>query len=133
MPLSIIILLIVLIGIALRNLSPLPLPIWVIMSFGAVAVLLTQQISFLNALHAINFEVIIYLIGVFIIGQAMEESGYLNGGNGDDGLFGDSQNDTLIGGSGDDYLVGKGGGDEMEGGRGADTFVVGHQGSLGES
>jgi len=67
-----------------------------------------------------------------ILHSPWEESGYLDGGKGDDNLIGDSQNDTLIGGSGDDFLVGKGGGDEMEGGRGADTFVVGHQRSFGD-
>lgn len=62
----------------------------------------------------------------------LRESAYLNGGNGDDDLWGDTENDILIGGAGDDDLRGKGGGDRMTGGRGADKFVVGHQGSFGD-
>lgn len=77
MSLSIIILFLVLIGIALRKLSPLHIPIWVMMTVGAIAVLITRQINIHDALRAINIEVIGYLFGVFVIGQALEESGYL--------------------------------------------------------
>lgn len=45
---------------------------------GAMAVLLTGQISPLNALKAINVDVIVFLFGMFIVGQALEESGYLS-------------------------------------------------------
>ncbi len=48
------------------------------MLFGAVAVLVTGQISPLEALKAINLDVMLFLFGVFIIGQALEESGYLS-------------------------------------------------------
>lgn len=78
MSLSIIILFIVLIGIALRKLSPLHIPIWVMMLAGAIAVLITRQISFVDAIRAINFDIIGYLFGVFVVGQALEESGYLS-------------------------------------------------------
>ena len=74
---SIIILFIVLLGIMLRKLSPIHLPIWVIMLAGAVAVLVTRQISFAHAWHAIDWNIIGYLVGVFILGQALEESGQL--------------------------------------------------------
>ena len=47
------------------------------MSLGALAVLITEQISVPNALKSINFNIIGYLFGVFVIGQALEESGYL--------------------------------------------------------
>ncbi|MCX6815545.1 MAG: SLC13 family permease [Candidatus Aenigmarchaeota archaeon] len=56
----------------------LGLEIWHIMLFGAVVVLLTGQISPVDAFHAINFDVIIFLFGMFVIGQAMEQSGYLS-------------------------------------------------------
>jgi Na+/H+ antiporter NhaD/arsenite permease-like protein len=45
---------------------------------GAIAVLLSLQISPLDALKSINPDVILFLFGVFTIGQAMEESGYLS-------------------------------------------------------
>lgn len=78
MSISIIILLAVLLGIALRKLSPLHIPIWVMMTLGALAALATDQISIPNAFHAINYDIIGYLFGVFVIGQALEESGYLS-------------------------------------------------------
>jgi len=59
-------------------------------------------------------------------------AGYLNGGKGDDYLYGNRNNDTLIGGDGDDWLEGMRGGDIMDGGRGADKFIVGHQRNLGD-
>jgi Na+/H+ antiporter NhaD/arsenite permease-like protein len=43
---------------------------------GAVAVLITGQISL--ALHAINTDVMLFLFGMFIVGEAMVESGYLS-------------------------------------------------------
>jgi Na+/H+ antiporter NhaD/arsenite permease-like protein len=45
---------------------------------GALAVLLTGQISFPDALHAINIEVMLFLFGMFIVGEALVESGYLS-------------------------------------------------------
>ena len=60
------------------------------------------------------------------------ESGYLNGGNGDDKLHGSSAKDTLVGGAGDDHLYGKGHGDVMTGGRGSDHFEIGYLGSIGD-
>ncbi len=45
---------------------------------GAVAVLLTGQISFMEALVSINIDVILFLAGMFIVGEAMVESGYLS-------------------------------------------------------
>jgi len=63
--------------IAVRQIGRVRLPIWGIMLGGAVAALLTGAITPINALHAINYEILIFLFGVFIIGTAMEESGYL--------------------------------------------------------
>ncbi len=58
--------------------------------------------------------------------------GYLNGGQGNDKLYGDSDVDTLTGGVGDDVLKGGGGGDIMTGGGGSDRFYVGNADSLGD-
>jgi Na+/H+ antiporter NhaD/arsenite permease-like protein len=77
MPIAIIILLIVLTAIALRRITQIVIPIWTIMAAGAIATLLFQQISFVNALTAIEPDVMLYLFGVFLISQAAEESGYL--------------------------------------------------------
>jgi Na+/H+ antiporter NhaD/arsenite permease-like protein len=43
-----------------------------------VAVLVTGQISPAEALKAINLDVILFLFGMFVVGQALEESGYLS-------------------------------------------------------
>jgi Na+/H+ antiporter NhaD/arsenite permease-like protein len=45
---------------------------------GALAVLFTGQISFPDALQAINIEVMLFLFGMFIVGEALVESGYLS-------------------------------------------------------
>ena len=44
---------------------------------GGVLVLATRQITFPDAIKAINLDVILFLFGMFAIGQALEESGYL--------------------------------------------------------
>ena len=75
---SIAILIAVFILIAVRRIGAYRLQIWQIMLLGAAAVLLTVQISPMEALRAINLDVILFLFGVFVIGQALEESGYLS-------------------------------------------------------
>jgi Na+/H+ antiporter NhaD/arsenite permease-like protein len=74
---SIITLLVVFVLIAVRQIGRVKLRIWQIMLGGAVIALVTREISPLDALKAINTDVMLFLFGVFIIGQAMEESGYL--------------------------------------------------------
>jgi Na+/H+ antiporter NhaD/arsenite permease-like protein len=46
---------------------------------GALSVLITGQISLPDALLAINTDVMLFLFGMFIVGEAMVESGYLTG------------------------------------------------------
>jgi Na+/H+ antiporter NhaD/arsenite permease-like protein len=48
------------------------------MLLGAFGVLVTGQISPVEAACAINIDVILFLFGIFIIGQALEVSGYLS-------------------------------------------------------
>lgn len=74
---SIIVLFLVFILIAVRQVGNIKLKIWQVMSFGAIAVLLTRQISLRDAVIAINFEVIFFLFSMFVIGVALERSGYL--------------------------------------------------------
>lgn len=54
------------------------LQIWHIMLFGAAVVLIAGQISPLAAAQSINLDVILFLFGMFVIGCALEESGYLS-------------------------------------------------------
>jgi Na+/H+ antiporter NhaD/arsenite permease-like protein len=75
---SFITLLIVFFLIAIRQFGNVKLHIWQIMLGGAAVVLLFGQISFPAALHAVNFDVIVFLFGMFIVGRALEESGYLS-------------------------------------------------------
>jgi Na+/H+ antiporter NhaD/arsenite permease-like protein len=75
---SIITLAVVFILIAIRQIGRFRFQIWQVMLAGAFVVLVTGQISPSNALKAINIDVIIFLFGMFIVGQALEESGYLS-------------------------------------------------------
>jgi Na+/H+ antiporter NhaD/arsenite permease-like protein len=45
---------------------------------GALLVILTGQISLPDALGAINIAVMLFLLGMFIVGEALVESGYLS-------------------------------------------------------
>jgi Na+/H+ antiporter NhaD/arsenite permease-like protein len=74
---SIVTLAVVFILIAVRKVGNIRLQIWQIMLLGAVVVLVTLQISPLNALKAINADIMVFLFCVFTIGEAMEGSGYL--------------------------------------------------------
>ncbi len=63
--------------IAIRRIGRIRLEIWQIILAGALIVLLTGQISPSTAFYSINFEVIFFLLGMFIIGSALEKSNYL--------------------------------------------------------
>jgi Na+/H+ antiporter NhaD/arsenite permease-like protein len=75
---SLIVLGIVFILISIRQIGSVKLDIWQIMLGGALVVLVTGQISILNAAKSINLDVILFLFGMFIVGQALEQSGYLS-------------------------------------------------------
>ncbi|KTD00589.1 SLC13 family permease [Fluoribacter gormanii] len=77
MPVAIWILSITLLGIAIRQITPVFIPIWLITTAGATAALLLNQISPQHAIAAIEPDVMLYLFGVFLIAQAAEDSGYL--------------------------------------------------------
>jgi len=51
--------------------------IWQIMLAGAIVVVLGGSISLLDAMRSVNMDVILCLLGMFVIGAALEESGYL--------------------------------------------------------
>jgi len=75
---SLIVLLVVFVLIAVRQIGRFRLQIWQAMLLGALVVLLTRQISPAEALHAMNLDVILFLFGMFVVGRALEESGYLS-------------------------------------------------------
>jgi Na+/H+ antiporter NhaD/arsenite permease-like protein len=53
------------------------LKIWQIMLGGAIVVLLTGQITFADAIRSINIDVMLFLFGMFVVGEALVQSGYL--------------------------------------------------------
>jgi Na+/H+ antiporter NhaD/arsenite permease-like protein len=63
--------------IAVRQVGGFTIRIWQIMLGGALAVLLTGQIGLPDALRAINPGVMVFLFGMFVVGEAMVDSGYL--------------------------------------------------------
>jgi Na+/H+ antiporter NhaD/arsenite permease-like protein len=64
--------------IAVRQVGRFRLRIWQIMLAGAFIVLITGQISPEAALLSIDTEVMLFLFGMFVVGQALERSGYLS-------------------------------------------------------
>jgi Na+/H+ antiporter NhaD/arsenite permease-like protein len=74
---SIIVLIIVFLLIAVRKIGNVSLGIWQVMLLGAVAVLLTGEITPEEALAAIDVDVMLFLFGMFVVGEALAESGYL--------------------------------------------------------
>ncbi len=77
MPLQIIILLAVFVLIAVRKIGNIRFQIWQIMLLGAVAVLVSGKISIPKAAGAIDYDVILFLFGMFVVGEALDRSGYL--------------------------------------------------------
>ncbi len=63
--------------IAVRKVGGVRLQIWQIVLGGALVVLFTGQISVRDALAAINIDVLLFLFGAFVIGEALSRSGYL--------------------------------------------------------
>lgn len=63
--------------IAIRKIGSTRLQIWHIMLGGAVIVLITGRISPIAAMESINIDVMLFLFGMFIVGEALYESGYL--------------------------------------------------------
>ncbi|MDE5002944.1 anion transporter, partial [Francisella tularensis subsp. holarctica] len=74
MIIPIIVLIVVFILIAIRQIGNIKLQIWQIMRLGAIIALITRQISVANALMSINLDVMMVLFSMFVIGVALEES-----------------------------------------------------------
>jgi Na+/H+ antiporter NhaD/arsenite permease-like protein len=75
-PLAVVVL--VFLAIAVRQVGRYTLRIWQIMLAGAVVVLVTGSISPTQALAAINPDVMLFLFGMFVVGEALQASGYLS-------------------------------------------------------
>jgi Na+/H+ antiporter NhaD/arsenite permease-like protein len=72
------VLFIVLSLIATRRVGKFELKIWQVMTAGAVIVILTQSISFEDAFYAIDFDVMLFLFSMFVIGAALEYGGLMD-------------------------------------------------------
>jgi Na+/H+ antiporter NhaD/arsenite permease-like protein len=77
MSISLVVLFAVFVLIAVRQVGNVRLQIWQVMGVGALIVLLTGEIAPVAAFRAINMDVLLFLFGMFVVGQALEESGYL--------------------------------------------------------
>ena len=74
---SIAVLIAVFVLIITRRIGKIRLQIWQIMLGGAAAVILSGSISPENAFKSINADVMLFLTGMFVIGEALHKSGYL--------------------------------------------------------
>ena len=77
MNIPVFILLVVLLLIAARKVGRIRIKIWQAMTGGALAVLLTAQISLHDALLAVDLDVMLFLFAMFITGRSLVASGYL--------------------------------------------------------
>ncbi|MDO5843981.1 MAG: SLC13 family permease [Methanocorpusculum sp.] len=77
-PIAVFIVALVFLLIIVRHIGKRKLPIWVIMTAGAVAAIIFQCISVQDAVFAINYEVIVFLFLMFIFGAALDKSGILH-------------------------------------------------------
>ena len=78
MSISLGVLILVFLGIALRQLFRLPLRIWQIMGIGAAIVLFTGQISLIDAWISIDWDIIFFLFGMFYVCSSLEQSGLIH-------------------------------------------------------
>ena len=74
----ILVLIIVFLLIAVRKIGNVSLGIWQVMLLGAAAVLVAGAITPEDALASINLDVMLFLFFMFVIGEALAESGYLH-------------------------------------------------------
>ncbi len=77
LPLSVIVLAMSFVLVAVRQVGRVRLQIWQIILGGAVVVILTGQISVTAAISYIDPTIIVFLIGIFILGEALTRSGYI--------------------------------------------------------
>lgn len=73
----VLILIVVFLLIIVRQVGRFRLQIWQIMTAGALSVILLGSITPKSALAAINVDVMLFLFGMFVVGEALHRSGYL--------------------------------------------------------
>ena len=61
----------------LNHRLPFNPPIWVLMLLGAIVLLFTQHLSYLQAFESIQWDIIRYLFGVFILAEGLDQAGLL--------------------------------------------------------
>ena len=69
---------VVLVLVAVRRVGSVQFAIWQVMGAGALAALLTGQISPSDAFRAVNADVMVFLFGMFVLGEALCASGLLS-------------------------------------------------------
>jgi len=74
MNLSVVVLIVVFTLIAVRKIGHVHISIWQAMTAGAVTVVASGEIRWFDAIAAIDFDVMLFLLGMFIIGQALAAS-----------------------------------------------------------
>jgi len=77
MQLAVLVLFLVLGLLIIRRIGKLNFPMWLSMTLGAFLVLLLGQITPAEALSSIRWQVIFFLLGMFIVGAAIDSSGIL--------------------------------------------------------
>ena len=77
MPLVVILLFSIFVLTAVRKIGKYEFPIWLLFTIAAIISLISGKIGVADALYAVDFNIIFYLLGVFIIGAALEKSNYL--------------------------------------------------------
>lgn len=63
--------------IIIRKVGHINFKVWQIMTLGGLGALLTGSISLVDAVKSVKLDVMLFLFGMFIVGQALEDSGYL--------------------------------------------------------
>lgn len=69
---------VVLVLVAVRRVGAVRIQIWQAMLFGALAVLLCGDILLRDAFSAIDWDVMGFLLGMFVVGRGMIVSGFLS-------------------------------------------------------
>ena len=73
MEIAMIVLAVVLVLITCQQWLPIHIPIWVIMLGGAVVMLCFRQISWFDAWQSIDWNIIGFLFGVFVLAEYLEQ------------------------------------------------------------
>ena len=77
MQLAVLVLFLVLFLLIIRRIGKLNFPMWFSMTLGAFLVMLLGQITLKQAFSAVQWPIIFFLLGMFIVGAAVDASGIL--------------------------------------------------------